>query len=75
MGWLGWSYDQTMTAPMAAITLAYEGRVDMITTVLEAVFGKRDGANGENGDVKPGDAAAMRAMMARLKAARETTHG
>lgn len=38
MGWIGWTYDQTLDTPMPAIELAYHGRHDM----LSAIFGSGD---------------------------------
>ena len=37
MGWIGWTYDQTLDTPMTAIESAYRGRHDM----LRAIFGGR----------------------------------
>lgn len=34
-GWLGWKFDEAMGADCLAITIAYEGRCDM----LKAIFG------------------------------------
>lgn len=37
-GWLGWTEEQALDASMNTITLAYEGKVEM----LKAIFGSAD---------------------------------
>jgi hypothetical protein len=48
MGWLGWTYDQTLDTPMPAIEAAYKGRIAM----LKAIFGGDD-APAENPPLTP----------------------
>ncbi|GLK76709.1 hypothetical protein GCM10008171_19630 [Methylopila jiangsuensis] len=43
-GWLGWTHEEVMNAPMPAILSAYIGRQEM----LQAIFGGGDKARGRN---------------------------
>lgn len=45
-GWLGWTPEQTWNATPAEIIAARTGRTDLITDILQAVFGKPTGTNG-----------------------------
>ncbi|MER8999993.1 hypothetical protein NKJ52_20655 [Mesorhizobium australicum] len=40
MGWLGWTEEQTLRADVNAILVGLDGRGDMISSVLRAVFGE-----------------------------------
>lgn len=43
-GWLGWSPEEAWNATPAEIIAARAGRTDLITDILQAVFGKPEGA-------------------------------
>ncbi|MGX5827362.1 hypothetical protein [Mesorhizobium sp. 43Arga] len=40
MGWLGWTEEQALRADVNAIICGLNGRGDMISSVLRAVFGE-----------------------------------
>ncbi|MGY3330126.1 hypothetical protein ACVILI_003143 [Mesorhizobium sp. USDA 4775] len=42
MGWLGWTEEQTLRADVNAILVGLDGRGDMISSILRAVFGEPD---------------------------------
>jgi hypothetical protein len=49
-GWLGWNPEEAWNATTAEIIAARTGRTDLITDILQAVFGKPEGTSGSKID-------------------------